>query len=90
MKCCDSNLWPLDERHLTNNEEKYREEEAKVIVVYSGQECRRTGKTRRLARGSSTFRSKKLMKLRKYKIEKNDEIKKMQNKNYKKKKEKMN
>ena len=67
MKCCDSNLWPLDERHLANNEEEYRgEEEAKVKVVYSGQECRRTGKTRRLARGSSTFRSKKLMKLRKW------------------------
>ena len=43
MKCCDSNLWPLDERHLANNEEEYRgEEEAKVKVVYSGQECRRT------------------------------------------------
>ena len=43
MKCCDYNLWPWDERHLANNEEKYREEEAKVKVVYSGQECRRTG-----------------------------------------------
>ena len=43
MKCCDSNLWPLDETHLANNEEKYKEgEEAKVKVVYSGQECRRT------------------------------------------------
>ena len=50
MKCCDSNLWPLDEAHLANNEEKYREEEAKVKVVYSGQECRRT---RRLVGGSS-------------------------------------
>ena len=42
MKCCDSNLWPLDETHLANNEEEYRGEEAKVKVVYSGQECRRT------------------------------------------------
>ena len=38
----DSNLWPSDETHLANNEEKYREEKAKVKVVYSGQECRRT------------------------------------------------
>ena len=30
MKCCDSNLWPLDERHLANNEEKYREEDPKL------------------------------------------------------------
>ena len=77
MKCCDSNLWPLDEAHLANNEEKYREEEAKVKVVYSGQECRRTGNQ---TSGPRIFHveEQKIDEIKEMQNRKNDKIKKMQ------------